>query len=701
MSTINDGKSRLDDHWMAPLLAPRTIAIVGASNRKGSVGANVMAALQSGRYEGQLWPVNPRYEKVADLDCVGSMAELLSPPDLAILSVASERMEGVFADAIDQGARSIVIFDPCMIEGDSNPKLLDRLKARAKEADIPVCGGNGVGFYNLESQTFACFSRPLVNEVGHIAAFCHSGSAFGMIGKFDPRFRFNLLTSQGQEINGSVADYMDYALELDSTRVLALFLESVRDPERFLAVLERARAKDVPVVTTKVGRTARSAFLATTHSGAVAGSDSAFDAVCDKFGVLRTDDLDGLMATAQILAMPHRAGPGELAAVLDSGGLREQLIDMAADMGVPLADLTPDTTKKLRARLPHMLEAVNPLDAAGPLRDDYEDIIIDSVGYVAGDPNAAITAHEIYMTDTIADDSPQAEAALTMAERFGKPFIVINSFGTTSNAQVARRLMDGGVPLINGLRPALTAIRNAFAYRDRRDVTDTPPQEADAGVVAPWRDKLGGGGAVDETMALAMLSDFGVPVARSTTCMTLEEATAAAATTGYPVVMKTAEPGIAHKSDVGGVRLGLSDDDELAQAYRDIAGRLGPRVTVAAMVPRGVELAFGMVRDAQFGPIVMVGAGGTLIESLDDRCFGLPPFGEATAHRLLGRLKLAPLLEGARGAAPADKDALASALSRFSVLAAALGDVVAEIDVNPVIAGPDGAIAVDALVEVG
>ncbi|MEM7123297.1 MAG: acetate--CoA ligase family protein [Pseudomonadota bacterium] len=700
MSTVKDGTSRLDHHWMAPLLAPRTIAIVGASNRAGSVGANVMAALQSGRYDGQLWPINPRYEKVAELDCVGSMADLPSPPDLAVLSVASERMESVFADAIEQGARSLVIFDPCMIENDSEPKLLDRLKARAKEARIPVCGGNGVGFYNFVSQTFACFSRPIVNEVGHIAAFCHSGSVFGMVGKFDPRFRFNLLTSQGQEINGSVAEYMDYALELDSTRVLALFLESVRDPERFLTVLEKARDKDVPVVATKVGRTARSAFLATTHSGAVAGSDSAFDAVCDKFGVLRTDDLDGLMATAQILAMPHRVGPGDLAAVLDSGGLREQLIDMAGDMGVPLADLTDDTTKKLRGRLPHMLEAVNPVDAAGPLRDDYEDIIIDSVGLVAGDPNVAITAHEIYITDTIDADTPQADAALTMAERFGKPFIVINSFGTTSNAQVANRLMDGAVPLINGLRPALTAIRHAFAYRESRNAEDAPPETVDGAIVAAWRERLGGG-AIDESAGLAMLSDFGVPVAHSTTCATFDEAKAAAAATGYPIVMKTAEPGIAHKSDVGGVRLGISDEDGLAEAYGDISGRLGPSVTVAAMVPRGVELAFGMVRDVQFGPIVMVGAGGTLIESLDDRCFGLPPFGEATARRLLGRLKLARLLQGVRGAAPADMDALAFALSRFSVLAAALGDLVPEIDANPVIAGPDGAVAVDVLVEVG
>ena len=689
------------DHWLAPMLAPGSVAIVGASNREGSVGASVMAALGAGDFNGSLWPVNPRYDKVAGLDCFGDLNDLPSAPDLAILSVASERMEGVFAQAIELGARSLAIFDPCMIEGDSEPKLLDRLKARAREADIPVCGGNGVGFYNFDSQTFASFSPPSNNECGHIAGFCHSGSAWGMIGKFDARFRFNLLTSQGQEINASVADYMDYALELKSTRVLALFLEAVRDPERFLEVLAKARAKDIPVVVTKVGRTARSAFLATTHSGAIAGSDSAFDAVCDRYGVLRTDDLDGLMATVQIMGLPHRAGSGDLAAILDSGGLREQLIDMADDMGIPLAELTPETTEKLRARLPHMLEAVNPLDAAGPLRDDYHDIIIDCVAHVVDDPNAALIAHEIYITDQYNKDSPQTEAAATLMDRFEKPFVVINSFSTVPNKGVARRLMDSGVPLLNGLRPTLTGIRHAFAYRDRMAWDTTAPNAPDTSLVATWRERLTAGDPLDEAGALSLMEAFGVPVIASAICHDLTATKEAAAQIGYPVVMKTAEPGIQHKSDVGGVRLDLPDAEAVTDAYDDLAGRLGSRVSISAMAPKGVELAFGMVRDDQFGPIVMLGAGGLLVEILDDRCFALPPFGTEDAERLIGRLKLSRLLDGVRGAPPADRDGIARALSRFSVLAAALGDVIAEIDVNPVIAGPNGAIAVDALVVQG
>ena len=695
---MGDTGSGPADHWLAPMLAPGTVAVVGASNREGTVGERVMASLMAGELGGRLWPINPRYDKVGGLDCFGSLAELPSAPDLAVLSVASERMEGMFDEAIAAGARSLVVFDPCAIEGDSNPKLLDRLKGRAREAGIPVCGGNGVGFYNFDSQTFAAFSPPLNTSPGHIAAFCHSGSVWGMLGKFDARFRFNLLTSQGQEINGSVADYMDYALELRSTRVLALFLEAVRDPQRFMEVLAKAQAKDIPVVITKVGRSARSAYLATTHSGAIAGSDSAFDAVCHRYGVLRTDDLDGLAATAQILALAQRTGPGDFGVILDSGGLREQLIDMAEDMSIPLADLTPGTTARLRARLPHMLEAVNPLDAAGPLREDYNDIIIDCVAHVTSDPNVAIVGHEIYMTDKVAEDSPQADAATTMAERFGKPFFVFNSFSTVPNTAVSKNLMDKGVPLINGLRPMLTGVRHAMAYRDSRRRATSAPEAAEPVLVATWHSRLTHDQPLGEAEALELMQAFGLPIPVSVVCDDLVAAQEAARRIGFPVVLKTAEPSIQHKSDVGGVKLGLADADDLAAAYDDVAGRLGPKVTIAAMATKGVELAFGMVRDNQFGPIVLVGAGGVLVESLDDRCFALPPFGVEEAKHLIGRLKVSRLLDGVRGGPPADRESLAAALSRFSVLAAAVGDIVAEIDVNPVIAGHGGAVAVDALV---
>jgi len=203
---------------------------------------------------------------------------------------------------------------------------------------------------------------------------------------------------------------------------------------------------------------------------------------------------------------------------------------------------------------------------------------------------------------------------------------------------------------------------------------------------------------MDETEALAMLGAFDVLVVRSIVCETREAAVTAAGEVGFPVVLKTAMAGIGHKSDVGGVVVGLADEAALIQAHDAISATLGPRVAVAAMAPKGVEVALGMVRDPQFGPMVMIGAGGVLVELLDDRAFALAPFGIDHAHRLLDRLKIKRLLDGMRGAPPADLESLALAISRFSVMAAALGDVIAEMDINPIIAGPHGAIAVDALV---
>ena len=221
----------------------------------------------------------------------------------------------------------------------------------AAEAAFPVCGGNGMGFFNFDARTFVSFQEPSFTAPGHIAAICHSGSVFAMLADSAGRYGFNLLTAQGQEISGTAADYMDFALELPTTRVIALFLESVRDPARFVAALEKAAACGIPVVVTKVGRTEASARLAVTHSGALAGNDTAFEALCDRYGVLRTDDLDSLMAACQILSLDRKIGTGKLAALLDSGGLRELMIDLAEEKGVEFAELTPSSVDSLSSIL--------------------------------------------------------------------------------------------------------------------------------------------------------------------------------------------------------------------------------------------------------------------------------------------------------------------------------------------------------------
>ena len=464
--------SQSKSHWLAPLLAPKSIALVGGSPREGSVGNGTIKSLRKGRFAGELNIVNPRYESVEGLPSFVSLKDLEQPPDLAILSVAAHRMEQIMTEAIEAGVGSAVVFDPCFFEGDTTPLLLDRLKSMAREAKLPVCGGNGMGYFNYDARTFACYSPPERMVPGHIAAFCHSGSVFGLMVHADPRHRFNLVTSQGQEIGASVAEYMDYALEQPSTRVIALFLETVRDPGRFVEVLARANRLEIPVVATKVGRTKESARLAETHSGALAGDDSAFDAVCKRFGVIRTDDMDSLLATCQVLAMDKRPGPGGFAAVLDSGGLREQMMDIAQDVGLGFSALEPDTVKRLRKRLPHGLEPVNPLDAAGPLTDDYLQVFVDCVDYIAEDPNTAFIAQEIYATD-LRHGFGMVEKAKQIPAKHDKPYVVTYSLATARNAGIAGDLQDCGIPLINGTKNLLTAVKNTLSYRDFRLETMT------------------------------------------------------------------------------------------------------------------------------------------------------------------------------------------------------------------------------------
>ncbi len=683
-------------HWLAPLLAPRSIALVGGSPRPGSVGNLMVKSLLAGGYPGSLVVVNPRHSAVEGIEARASMAELPGPVDLAILSVAAHRMEGVFDEAICAGIRAMVIFDACLLDDDRKPRLLERLKAMAREAGVPVCGGNGMGFYNFDARTFASFQEPLDTVPGHIAAFCHSGSVFGMLANESRRLRFNLLVSQGQEINASVADYMDYALEQPTTRVLALFAEAIRDPDAFVRAVARARDRRIPVVVTKVGRTPESARLARTHSGALAGDDTAFDAVCRRYGVLRADDLDELMAAAQILGLGKTVGEGGFAAILDSGGLREQMMDLASDMGLEFAPLSRDTISALESCLDIGLEAVNPLDAAGRYNERLGPVMIQCAGILERDPGVAILAHEYFRTDRHEGLSEIGEAARRIAGESEKPYILTNSLGFAHNGAFASDMLDSGVPVINGVKPLLTAVKCALAYRDRRAPDDGVAQVVDPDLVRLWRERLAGGDSPGETEVLSMLGAFGIPVAASRFCRSPDEAAAAARDIGYPVVLKTAVPELHHKSDGGGVRLDLKDEAAVRGAATSLMS-LGPELCVAEMIHGQTEVAFGMVNDPQWGPVVMVGAGGTLVELLDDKASSLAPFGADEARHLIDGLRIRRLLDGVRSRPPCDVALLCVVLSRFSAVCHALKDVISEMDVNPLIVGDDFVRAVDAV----
>ncbi|MBM3584519.1 MAG: acetate--CoA ligase family protein [Alphaproteobacteria bacterium] len=686
-------------HPLTPLLAPRSIAFVGASPREGTLGHDMLRVVRRGGFNGAIHPINPKYESIEGLPCLPSLAALPGPVDHVVLAVANARLEASLDEAIAAGAHSATIFASGYLENDVEPALLARLAAKARAARLPVCGGNCMGFYNLDQGTRICgFYTERDPVPGGIAFITHSGSVFSAMAHNDRRLGYNLVVSSGQEITTTAADYLDYALDQPSTRVVGLFLETVRDVPGFLTALAKARALRIPVVVLKAGATAESARLAASHSGAIAGDDAAYEAVFDRHGVIRVATLDELMATLLLLAQPRRAGAGGVAAMLDSGGERGMLIDLAARQGVPFAAIGADTRARLAARLDYGLEPVNPLDAWGT-GNDYEGVFRDCFQALAEDPDTAAAVIFANIRDSGFLAGPYERVLRNAHDKVDKPIVIATNFSRCVHDQVAARLTGASIPVLDGTQNALAALGHLFALRDvwarPEPIPPAPPAET---VVVSWRERLAYGGTLDEVEGLALLEAFGVPTTRPMVVERPEAALAAAEQMGFPVALKTAKPGVLHKSDVDGVRLNLVDGHALVAAYVDIAEHLGRRMIVAPMARPGVEMTFGMVRDAQFGPIVMIGAGGTLIEVLRDRVVAVPPFDAAMARRLIDRLAIRRVLAGVRGRPAAHIDRLAEAFARFSVLAASLGRSIAELDVNPVIATSAGVTAVDALV---
>jgi acyl-CoA synthetase (NDP forming) len=418
--------------------------------------------------------------------------------------------------------------------------------------------------------------------------------------------------------------------------------------------------------------------------------------VVDAHGVLRVRTLDEMADTLELLSSGRRAAPGGLAAIHDSGGERAHLVDAAAEAGVPFARISVTTRTRLAEVLEDGLLPENPLDAWGT-GNEHERIYAESIRALLDDDDTAALAFVVDLTTQDPPGEGYLAVARAVAPATPKPFAMLSNLRAAVDRSDARGLREAGIPVLEGTGTGLAAFGHLFALRDARARPPAgPPETLPPGVRSRWAPRLSSGEPFDEIESLAFLREAGVPAVAAERADTEEAAVAAAGRLGWTVAVKTASA--AHKSEADGVRLGLAGPDDVAAAWRDLAARLGPVVTVASMAPPGVEVALGVVHDPQFGPLVMVAAGGVLVEVFADRAFALPPLDEAGADRLLSRLAVRRLLDGVRGGPPADVAALRTAVVRLSAVARELGDLIDALDVNPMIVGPAGALAVDGLV---
>ena len=686
---------------MNALLRPSSIALIGASNRAGAPGRVMVEQARAGGFAGRLFPVNPRETEISGLTCVPNLAHIASHVDLAVIAVGEARTEAALSEVIDRGIPAAMIFAGCDGAGAEGDGVLARLTAMAREAGLALCGPNSMGFVNpSHGLNVMAYAPRVALRRGNIALIAQSGSAFSALTYNHDRLGFSLAVSTGREIATRSEDYLHWALDQPETGVIGLFQETARDPERFREALERAEARGIPVVILKVGRSEVAARFAASHSGAIAGNAAAYEAVFRAHNVIETHTLDDFAACLQLFSHvdPLALPDGRLSGVHDSGGEREMVVDRAEDLNVPYAVLSEHTKTRLSENLDAGLHPENPLDAWGS-GQDFEPKINNMMNALITDPDVGVLGLFVDIRDGSWTSGTCVAALANAAAASGKPGVVVSNFSGVNHAVMASDAIAAGLPVIEGTDEGLRAVRALFDWRDARRHANSPDPlpQIPPGIAAKWRIRLTEAVPLDEAEALSLLADYGIPTPRLARITSPADIDAAVATVGLPLVLKTAAPGVAHKSDVNGVIVGLQTADDVRAAYADLSARLGPRAIVAEMAPKGAELAFGILHDDSFGPLVMLATGGIWIELLKDRVVALPPFGPAGARRMIDRLRLGAMLTGARGRPPADLDAVADALARLSRLASDLGDLIAEMDVNPVLAGPGGCCAVDAL----
>ncbi len=685
-------------HWLSRLLAPRSIAIVGASERSGSLGGSTRRLLVDRGYRGKIFSVNPKHSEQFGEPCYADLAALPQVPDLVVFAISGLPLEQSFEQAIALGVGGAVIYAANHLPDETEPGLVARLRNKAAAAGMPVIGGNSMGFYNYDDDVFVSFdSPPPGRPAGHIGLIVHSGSGMTYMANNDVRFCFNYVIASAQEIHATFADYMDFLLEQASTRVIALVLENVRDVPAFTAALEKARQREIPVLVTRLGRTEQAARMALSHSGAIVGDQQALAALCWRYGARLCRDMDELLVTAMLFGAGCRVSGGALASMLDSGGMREQMIDLAADHGVEFATISDTTAAVLRTHLEPHLEAVNPMDGMGDLGRNTEQTYRACGEAMLDDTASGALAFEFEFRDGFCHYPGLLEVAEGLAAHSHKPVVVVNSCAFADLADTAAELTWRGVPVINGIDLALRALAHLMAWRPQAQPAGAE-SDLDENLLVRWRNRLARGGILGETESLTLLRDFGFPAIEFTRADTLEAVCREGERIGYPLVIKTAAEGVAHKSDVGGVRVGITGRAELEACYTDISSRLGAPVLLMPQVAPGVEVALGLKYDSQFGPLVIVACGGVLIELLGERAFRLAPLNQAEAEAMLDETRLARLLAGFRGQPAVDRDALVALVLRFGQLVVSLGERLAEVDLNPVIVGPSGVTIVDALV---
>lgn len=681
------------------LFHPRSIAIIGASENLNSIGGQPIKHLCAHGYAGRVYPVNPKYDEIAGLRCYPNVAALPAVPDVAVIAVAASMAERLLDELGRVGIPFAIVFSSGFAEmGVDGHVAQKRLQAKAQAVGITLIGPNCQGLMNISDGIRLGFGAPyaLDYKAGRVSLTSQSG-AFGnaLLMALDAEgVGLRHYISTGNEADTTSLDCIDYFLEDPETRVVAGYVEGFRDAYRLREIGDKALHHDKPLVLWKVGNTAIGAKAASSHTANLAGASTYYEAAFRQYGIIGVSDIGDMADCVRALQTGRRPSGNGVAVLSISGGAGIVMADRCIELGLALRQFSERTIERLSPLLPQFASLANPLDLTAEvvdspdslaaalsviLEDPAVDMLAICLAALSGDA-ATVIAHEIAAAAE-ASDVPVLVAWNATEDAARSAYPILHHAGVPVYASPVRCARGFG---------ALWTFAAAASERAALNGVSRTIQIGQAPTSEPE--------TLNEFRSKQLLADFGLTATREAMTQTPEEAVSKAREIGYPVVLKILSANLLHKSDAGGVRVGLNSDDAVREAFRTLAaipdkldaGIQFDGVLVQEMVTGGVEVILGAVNDASFGPVIMFGAGGIYAEVFEDVAFGLAPLSRRDAEMLVSKTRISQILTGARGQPEADISALVDSILRLSDLTIHESERFAEIDINPLFVLPKG-----------
>lgn len=703
---------RSEPHPLDAMFAPRAVAVIGASEKPGGVGRHVVWSLVSSPFGGTVYPVSDKRASILGIKAYPRIADLPEAVDLAVIVTPAASVPGIISECVEAGVRAVIVISAGFKEhGEKGKQLEQEILARMAGSGIRLLGPNCLGVMNPISGLNATFA-PHIARPGNVAFISQSGALCTAVLDWCQKemVGFSAFVSVGSMLDVGWGDLIDYLGNDPRTHSIIIYMESVGDARSFLSAA-REVSLNKPIIVIKAGRTQAAAQAAASHTGSLAGSDEVLEAAFRRCGVLRVHTIGDLFYMADVLAKQPRPRGPRLAIVTNAGGPGVLAADSVIINGGKMAQLSANSMEELNRVLPPHWSHGNPVDLLG---DVLTDTYVKAVDVVANDPEVdGLVA--IACPQGMSEPTQTADRLKAYAQSTGKP-ILASWMGGPEMAAGVDILRRAGIPTFAFPDTAAKLFCYMWRYSyNLRGLYETPT--ADGAELEPQRLRVellvrhareAGRTILTEVESKEVLSAYGIPTVQTLTALSEEEAAAHAEKIGYPVVLKLFSESITHKTDVGGVQLNLRNADAVRSAYqqieRSVREKAGAKhflgVTVQPMVKLdGYEIIIGSSVDPQFGPVLLFGAGGQLVEVFKDRALGLPPLNTTLARRMMEQTHLFEALQGVRGRKSIDLTALEELLVRFSQLVVEQ-PWIKEIDINPLLASPDRLLALDARVVV-